>query len=172
MDGIRYGSVALISGEIIRGARDNGAAMAWWISSPTLDLDWMFMEVILGKWITKIISFFTGLKGFLVRSDSRVREKVRVVAVWKDPWGEFKNLIKYLFKKPIGGHGPDVIGTTFLGGNLYFPNIKAFSCGRPYWLGLYSKRNPRNDKMNYLERFLSMRVPGTLWEAKIIKFKL
>ena len=171
-DAISYAAVALAIAGIERGAIENGAVIAAPISVPTLDLSWQFLDKIVGKWISKVIGYITGLKGVLARSHDDVRETVKVVVVWKDIKGSIKDLVRTLFKWPHESRGPVIIGDKLLDDGLKFPNIKAFSCARPYWMGFLSAKDPRNDKMRYDERLASMRIPGCYWEAKTIKFKL
>jgi hypothetical protein len=171
-DAIKYASVALAIAGIERGAIENGARIAAPISTPTLDLDWQWLEKILGKWFSIVTGKLTGLKGLLLRAHDDVRETVKVVVVWKDITGSIEDLIRHIFKKPLESRGPVIIADKLLEKNLRFPNIKAFSCARPYWMGVYQERDPRKDRMRYDERFTSMRWPGCYWEAKIIKFDL
>ncbi|NQT90357.1 MAG: hypothetical protein HQ558_03790 [Candidatus Omnitrophica bacterium] len=171
-DAIKYAAVALAIAGIERGAIENGAAMAAPISVPTLDLDWQFLDKIVGKWLSKVIGYITGLKGVLARSHDDVRETVKVVIVWKQAWESIKDVVRYIFTRPLKGTGPTIIGDKLLEKDLAFPNIKAFSCARPYWMGVLAAKDPRNDRMRYDERLASMRIPGCYWEAKIIKFKL
>lgn len=171
-DAIKYAAIALAIAGIERGAIENGAVAAAPISAPTLDLEWQFLEKVLGKWITKIIEKITGLKGLLTRAHDDVRETVKVVVVWKNVMGSFKDFVRTIFQRPCQSRGPVIIGDKLLDNGLKFPNIKAFSCARPYWMGFIAGKDPRNDRMRYDERLASMRIPGCYWEAKTIKFKL
>lgn len=171
-DAIKYAAIALAIAGIERGAMENGAVAAAPLSVPTLDLEWQFLDKVLGKWITKIIEKVSGLKGFLTRAHDDVRETVKVVVVWKSVKGSIKDFVRSIFKKPCESRGPVIIGDKLLDNGLKFPNIKAFSCARPYWMGFVSGKDPRNDRMRYDERLASMRIPGCYWEAKTIKFKL
>lgn len=79
--------------------------------------------------------------------------------------GEFVGVVGFKWKSSETFWLPKLLGQ-----DLDYPTMWVLSSANPYYTGVFYGRDPKDDVLNPVEQFVSMRIPGPFWDAKQTNF--